>query len=480
VDGDVFHIVVSWPEGTHPDQDHQAKAVRQVLKDVGLGNAQAVLAAHNDNGFTHVHAMVNLVNPEDGKHFKMPYSKTKAQAWADEYSRQNGDTTCPQRGENARKRAENRQAHDQARESGAPSPDLKLTRDDRSLSRAEYERMRTARDAFFVRQAAERDALKSSHSQDWQTAKANLAAYARAFRDEHATAKAADKEVNRPQWREVMRRQEIERAQALAIAARTQVEARLAADAARKAAKAARAAEKREGTLLGKVALILGAQSAQEAQERQAKAIGAAKAAAARHQAAEAAKSALPGRQDQERRDLGKMLRETTFQKAGAAVGIERLDLSPMKARHAAEAEALRERQNVERREAGLPIYERKARDQDNQAAREQRPRDRQSADRPRDREKAPSPFSRAAAPPKDQAEQDRRQRDKQRAADDRSAKKATARAERRSGPEPQAMGKPPRPRFGPASPEQLAKRRERNARDRDRSRDRDDFDRER
>jgi len=490
--GDVFHVVVSWPEGTNPDQAHQAQAVRDVLKQIGLDKAQAVLAAHNDNGFAHVHAMVNLVNPEDGRLFNLAFSKSNAQAWALKYSQEHGDMTAPQREENARKRADNRQAHDQARESGAPSPALKLTRDERSLSRAEYERMREGRNAFFERQKAEREALWAGHSQEWDAAKeqiaANKPAYDRAFREERAKTRAADKEANRPYWREVKRRQETERAQALAIAARTQVEARLAADAARKATKAAVKAEKREGTLLGKVAKILGAQSLQEAQERQARAIEAAKVATARHKAAEAAKNALPGRQDRERRDIYKMLSEASFQKALAGMTVGQVDLAPMKARQAAERAALRERQDAERREAGLPEYKPKARKQDFKAihaktlAREQerdRDRDRQAADRQR-RDQAPSPFARAAGTAKDQAEQDRRAREKQRAVQEQIAKKTAARSERPKAPEPQVFGKPARPRFGPPLTEaQLAKRRERRERERS-TRARNDFENER
>lgn len=484
LDGDVFHIVVSWPEGTHPDQDHQAQAMRQVLKDVGLGDAQAMLAAHNDNGLTHVHAMVNLVNPEDGKHFKMAFSKTRAQAWADEYSRQNGDTTCPQRQENAQKRADNRRAHDHAREAGAPAPALEITKDRASLSRVEYERMKESRDEFFARQAAERAALKDAHSQDWAAAKAEIAAsaYNRVFRDEHAKAKAADKLANKPLWVETFRRQEQQRQAAAITAQRVQAEARAAAETFRRADKAARAAEKRDGTLFGKVAAFLGAQSVEQARQDRARAMMAAQEVSNRLQAAQAAKDALPRLQEQARKDTAAKLAEITFQKAEAAVTVPRLDLAAMKARHAEEFTTLWAKHNVERQAAGIVARDpTKAREQDNQA----RPRDRQNADRPRDRAQAPSPFARVAGTAKDQerhAEAERITREKRQKTEDRDrARSAERTADRRAGPAPQVMGKPPRPRFGPAlTEEQMTKRRERQERDRARDKTRDDFDRER
>lgn len=484
LDGDVFHMVVSWPEGTHPDQDHQAQAVRDALKSIGLEKAQAILAAHNDNGKSHVHAMVNLVNPEDGRLFKMPFSKDRASAWALEYSRQHGDDSTPQREENAAKRQANRDAHDKARAAGEPAPALHVTKDRASLTRGEYERMKAARDEFFSRQAAERAALKSAQSQEWTAAKAEIAAsaYNRAFRDEHAKAKAADKLANKPLWREVFSRQDRERQVAAITAQRVQAEARAATDMFRKADKATRAAEKRDGTLFGKVAALLGAQSVEQARQARARAMMAAQEVKNRLQAAQAARDALPRLQEQARKDTAAKLAQITFQKAELAVTVPRVDLAAMKARHAEEFTAQWAKHNVEREAAGIVARDpTKAREQDNQA----RARDRQNADRPRDREQAPSPFGRAAGTAKDQeryAEAERIKRDKRQATEERDRARSAARADR-AGPEPKVMGKPPRPRFGPSlSQEQMERRRERQQREKDRERGkgRDDFDRER
>ena len=473
LDGDVFHIVVSWPEGTHPDQAHQAEAVREMLKQLGLEKAQAVLAAHNDNGKSHVHAMVNLVNPEDGRLFALPFSKTRAQAWAAEYSQQNGDQTCPQRQANAERRAENRQQHEQAREAGAPSPALQITKDRASLTRAEYERMKAARDEFFARQAAERKELQAAHSQDWEAAKKAIAdgktAYARAFREEHAKAKAADRDANKPVWRDLLRKQEAERGEAALIAARTRHEAAQAAEIASKAARSAAAAERREGTLFGKIAHALGAKNAAEAAQIRDQAQRAAQETARRARAAQEAYDRLAAKQEAARKAAGATLAQATFDKARLAVDVGRVDLAPMKARHAAEVEALRERQNEERRAAGLKTYEPKAREQDNAKPAQDRPRDRErdrrDADRRADRDKAPTPFGQAVAGKVRDSETRARERD-------RAAERPTAAPSR--GPEPQVMGKPPRPRFGPSlSQEQMERRRERQQQEKDRERDR-------
>lgn len=60
-----YHVVLSWREGEHPDQQQAAAAVAHALKELGMQNNQAIFAIHRDKEHHHhIHVVVNRVNPE--------------------------------------------------------------------------------------------------------------------------------------------------------------------------------------------------------------------------------------------------------------------------------------------------------------------------------------------------------------------------------------------------------------------------------
>jgi|GEM_PF-1204076 len=63
----VYHLSIAWPEGEAPSWEAMEITVDRVLKDLKLGEHQAVLVAHNDTAHPHVHVMVNRVHPESYK-----------------------------------------------------------------------------------------------------------------------------------------------------------------------------------------------------------------------------------------------------------------------------------------------------------------------------------------------------------------------------------------------------------------------------
>ena len=61
------HIIVSFNPEDRPTGDMLKEAGTRVLKDMGLGEHQALIVSHHDRDHAHVHIMVNRVNPETYK-----------------------------------------------------------------------------------------------------------------------------------------------------------------------------------------------------------------------------------------------------------------------------------------------------------------------------------------------------------------------------------------------------------------------------
>lgn len=58
------------------------------LNALGLGEHQAVMAAHSDKEHLHVHIVVNTIHPETGMTAPLKYSKEKLSRWVEAYERQ--------------------------------------------------------------------------------------------------------------------------------------------------------------------------------------------------------------------------------------------------------------------------------------------------------------------------------------------------------------------------------------------------------
>lgn len=62
-----FHFVLAWPEHEHPPHDLIFEAAEHVIKSLGLGEHQYVLAIHVDTDNIHCHGAVNRINPNTYK-----------------------------------------------------------------------------------------------------------------------------------------------------------------------------------------------------------------------------------------------------------------------------------------------------------------------------------------------------------------------------------------------------------------------------
>lgn len=100
----VKHLSLNWSPEEDPTREQMMEATDGFLRHMGWSDHQAVLVAHDDKEHRHVHVMLNVVNPETGKKLDDGFERRRAQEWALEYERANGQILCEQRLLNAAER----------------------------------------------------------------------------------------------------------------------------------------------------------------------------------------------------------------------------------------------------------------------------------------------------------------------------------------------------------------------------------------
>lgn len=76
----VLQLSVSFAPGDPVDSAMIKRVLQRTLRDVGLGEHQAILLEHHDTAVPHGHAVVNRVHPETGRAWKGSFSKTRIEA----------------------------------------------------------------------------------------------------------------------------------------------------------------------------------------------------------------------------------------------------------------------------------------------------------------------------------------------------------------------------------------------------------------
>ncbi|MBN9346427.1 MAG: relaxase/mobilization nuclease domain-containing protein [Devosia sp.] len=99
----VLHLTLSWAIGENPTPEHMRETARSCLNALGLGDHQALLAAHSDKEHLHVHMVVNTIHPETGLTAPLKYSKERLSRWAEAYERKHG-IHCEERIKNNERR----------------------------------------------------------------------------------------------------------------------------------------------------------------------------------------------------------------------------------------------------------------------------------------------------------------------------------------------------------------------------------------
>ena len=100
----VKHLSLNWSPDDHPTQEHMIEATEDFLRHMKWQEHQALLVAHEDKAHPHVHVMLNVVHPETGLALDDSFERRRAQAWALEYEREQGNIRCENRLKDARDR----------------------------------------------------------------------------------------------------------------------------------------------------------------------------------------------------------------------------------------------------------------------------------------------------------------------------------------------------------------------------------------
>jgi hypothetical protein len=101
----VYCFSLSWHPEEKPTQEHMIETGRSALAALGLQEHETVMVAHNDEAYSHLHLIVNLVNPEHGKMHTLQYSRRRLSTWAEAYEREHSQKIyCEQRVANNKRR----------------------------------------------------------------------------------------------------------------------------------------------------------------------------------------------------------------------------------------------------------------------------------------------------------------------------------------------------------------------------------------
>lgn len=192
LDKPVKHFSLSWPQGEAPTQDHMVETVRAYMKHMGWSEHQAVLVAHNDTRHSHVHVVMNVVSPVDGRAARNFRDWQHSEAFALAYERAHEQIHCEQRVQNKEQRE------------ATPTRDSwqRFKPAEVAFEREEVERLTKAPIYF------ERHDAKLMHGREWEALKAYQKSQREQFFIEGKEAfRAVRKEVFRevreefrPQW----------------------------------------------------------------------------------------------------------------------------------------------------------------------------------------------------------------------------------------------------------------------------------------
>lgn len=67
VEKPVRHVSLNWHPDETPDREAMIGAAQSFLKHMGWADHQAILIAHDDKAYRHVHLVVNAIHPESGR-----------------------------------------------------------------------------------------------------------------------------------------------------------------------------------------------------------------------------------------------------------------------------------------------------------------------------------------------------------------------------------------------------------------------------
>jgi hypothetical protein len=93
----VKHFTIGWHESEQPTKEHMLETVKEYLKHMKWDDRQAILVAHSDKAHSHVHVVLNVVSPEDGRALKDSHERLRTEDFCLAYERTHGKIFCEQR-----------------------------------------------------------------------------------------------------------------------------------------------------------------------------------------------------------------------------------------------------------------------------------------------------------------------------------------------------------------------------------------------
>ena len=102
----VKHLSLNWSPEDNPSREHMIETTEGFLRHMKWDEHQAVLVAHEDKSYAHVHVLLNMIHPETGLRLDDNFERRRAQEWALEYERENNRIYCEQRLKNPAERAD--------------------------------------------------------------------------------------------------------------------------------------------------------------------------------------------------------------------------------------------------------------------------------------------------------------------------------------------------------------------------------------
>lgn len=88
--GNVYHYSIAWQDGQNPTQEHMKETALKSVERLGLSKHQMYMVEHKDEDHKHMHIVVNLVNPENGKIANLKSDMKRLDRWSNEYEKENG------------------------------------------------------------------------------------------------------------------------------------------------------------------------------------------------------------------------------------------------------------------------------------------------------------------------------------------------------------------------------------------------------
>lgn len=102
--GPVYTMVLSWAEHQNPTDKEMIEFARRSLEALGVQKHEAVIVGHNDTEHSHVHLVINRVDPVTGKWWTYGNDELKLSRLSQAYEQECGQILCPEREINNRAR----------------------------------------------------------------------------------------------------------------------------------------------------------------------------------------------------------------------------------------------------------------------------------------------------------------------------------------------------------------------------------------